>query len=42
MKETIAMFTMSVAAKKIQRVYKAYLLWNKIKKRTEMSVERRR
>ena len=33
---------MKVAAKKIQRVFRTYLLWQRIKKRTEMSVERRR
>lgn len=33
---------MKVAARKIQRIFRAYLFWQKIKKRTEMSVERRK
>eukprot|EP00347_Sterkiella_histriomuscorum_P021453 403333923 len=31
-----------IAAKKIQRVFRTYLLWQRIKRRTEMSVERKR
>ena len=35
-------FTENIAAKRIQRVFRAYLLWKKLKKRNEMSVERRK
>ncbi|CDW83456.1 UNKNOWN [Stylonychia lemnae] len=40
--QLVEAFTQKIAAKKIQRVFRTFLLWQKIKRRTEMSVERKR